>query len=109
PNLPITADEVAAEAARCLIAGATALHLHVRDTEGAHSLDADLYRRATDAVSDAVGEALVVQITTEAVGRFTAEEQMACVRAVKPEAVSIALREVYPEGSDEAPVRDFFA
>ncbi len=108
PNLPITADEVAAEAARCLIAGATALHLHVRDAGGAHSLDADLYRKATDAVRDAVGDALVVQITTEAVERFTAEEQMACVRAVKPEAVSIALREVYPEGSDEARVRDFF-
>jgi 3-keto-5-aminohexanoate cleavage enzyme len=38
-GLPITPDEIAAEAARCCAAGATVLHLHVRDEDGAHTLD----------------------------------------------------------------------
>lgn len=109
PALPMTAAELAEEARRCRDAGAAALHVHVRDSAGLHTLDADLYREAIDAVRDAVGEDLVLQITTEAVGRFTPEEQMASVRAVRPEAVSVALREILPRAEIDEPVRDFFA
>lgn len=108
PNLPMTAGEIAAEAVRCRDAGASVLHLHVRDDDGGHTLDAGRYREATAAVRDAVGDSLVIQPTTEAVGLYSADEQMAMVRALKPEAVSIALREIYPEDAEEAPVRAFF-
>ena len=40
PGLPITVDAIAAEAAACREAGAQALHLHVRDDAGRHTLDA---------------------------------------------------------------------
>jgi hypothetical protein len=65
--------------------------------------------RCSIRLREAVGDAIVLQITTEAVGRFTPAEQMATVRAVRPEAVSIALREIFPDGAEEGPVRDFFA
>lgn len=101
PRLPMSAAEIARDAAEALEAGAAMIHLHVRDASGAHTLDADLYREAIAAVRAAVGERMVVQITTEAVGRYTAPEQIALIDALQPESVSIALREILPEGGDE--------
>jgi 3-keto-5-aminohexanoate cleavage enzyme len=96
-GLPITPDEIATEAARCCAAGATVLHLHVRGEDGAHTLDSDCYRAAIDAVRRTVGERLVIQITTEAVGRCAPTDQMAMIRELKPEAVSLALAELIPD------------
>ena len=45
---------------------------------------------------------MVVQITTEAAGLFDLAAQIACVEAVKPEAVSVAWREFAPEGNHSA-------
>jgi 3-keto-5-aminohexanoate cleavage enzyme len=101
PRLPMTADEIARDAAEALEAGAAMIHLHVRDGAGAHSLDVALYREAVRAVRDAVGDDLVVQVTTEAVGRYLPDEQIAVIDALQPESVSIALREILPEGEDE--------
>ncbi len=98
-GLPLTPDELAAEARACVDAGAAAIHLHVRDAEERHSLEPADYLPAIAAVREAAPE-MVVQITTEAVGRYGPAEQMACVRAVVPEAVSLALRELAPD--DEA-------
>lgn len=107
PAMPLTVEEIASAAAACCEAGASLLHLHVRDERGEHTLDAELYRAATDAVRAAVGDRMIVQITTEAAGRFTLEEQMAAVRAVRPEAVSLALRELIPDRQHELPAALF--
>ena len=109
PAIPIASDELAREAAKCAGAGASLLHLHVRDAKGGHSLDADAYRSATAAVRRTVGQKLIIQITTEAVGIFTPAQQMACVRAVKPEAASIAVREMIPDAAHEADAAAFLA
>ena len=101
PRLPMTASEIARDAAEALEAGAAMIHLHVRDADGAHTLDAELYRDAVEAVRAAVGDSLVIQVTTEAVGRYTPEQQVAVIDALQPESVSIALREILPEGGDE--------
>ena len=39
PALPITPAELAATASACLEAGAAAIHLHVRDRDGGHTLE----------------------------------------------------------------------
>ena len=96
-SLPITPAEIAREAELCCAAGATVLHVHVRADDGRHSLDPDRYRAAIDAVRQRLGERIVVQVTTEAVGRYSPAEQMATVRALHPEAVSIALAELIPD------------
>ncbi len=100
PGLPITPDELAAEAERVADAGATLLHLHVRGDDGGHSLDPERYRSAINAVRDAIGERMVIQITTEAVGRYGPDEQIEVVRELRPRSVSLALRELIP--SDDA-------
>jgi 3-keto-5-aminohexanoate cleavage enzyme len=101
PALPMTATELAATAAACADAGAGMIHLHVRNTDGHHVLDAALFREAISAIRAEVGERLIVQITTEALGRHSREEQMALVRDVRPEAVSIGFRELCPDSDAE--------
>jgi len=108
PCLPITPSELADCAAEVMAAGASILHLHVRDEHQQHSLDVDQYRRAIDAITDRVGDGLIIQVTSEAVGRYSRSEQMMMVKRLKPEAVSLALRELAPEGSEPAAMQDFF-
>lgn len=109
PALPIAPDEIARTAAACAEAGAAMIHLHVRDAEEKHSLDVEAYRTAIAAVRREVGDRLVVQVTSEAVGLYTAAEQMAMVRALKPEAVSLAVREIVPDETAEPPAAAFLA
>ena len=109
PALPIGPEELAETAKACAAAGASMIHLHVRDAEGQHSLDVGRYLAATEAIRAAVGEDLVIQITTEAVGRYAPAAQMDCVRRLRPEAASFALRELIPDAESEAEAARFFA
>lgn len=109
PALPVTPEQTASTAAALCDAGVSILHLHVRDDQYRHTLDPARYREVLAAIYDSVGADLIVQVTTEAVGQYTAEQQMAVVRDLKPEAVSIALREICPADTDEARAADFFA
>lgn len=109
PALPITATEIARTAAEIAEAGAALIHVHVRDADGRHLLDAEAYRTVTAAIRTEVGERLVVQITSEAAGRYAAPEQMAVVRETRPEALSLALREIVPDAAAEAAAAAFFA
>ena len=63
PAVPLTAAALAQEARACLDAGAAMMHMHVRDAQGRHSLDAQAYRDALAAVKQAVGDSLLVQVT----------------------------------------------
>lgn len=109
PALPLSPAELARVAAECRDAGAAMIHAHIRDRDGAHLLDADAYRSAIAAVRTAVGEDLVLQITSESLGRYRPDEQMAVVRAVRPEAVSLALRELAPDPAAEPDFAEFLS
>lgn len=109
PAVPLTAAALAAEAQACLDAGAAMMHMHVRDAQGRHSLDAQTYRDAIAAVKRAVGEDLLVQVTSEAAGVYRAAGQMAMVRELRPEAVSIGLREIAVPEIPEAELAAFLA
>lgn len=109
PALPLTIAESAAAARAAQLAGAAMIHLHVRDAQGRHSLDAGLYREAIAAVRSAVGPRMVIQITTESVGMYGCEEQIAVVKAVRPEAVSLALKEIAPAESDAKRLSDLLS
>jgi 3-keto-5-aminohexanoate cleavage enzyme len=108
PALPMNASESARDAIQCRDAGAAMLHLHVRDGNGKHSLDAELYRQATREIRAEVGDDLIIQITTEAVGMYTPAQQMAMVRDLQPEAISTAVRELIPDEGSEAEAAQFF-
>ena len=94
PALPITSSELGQTAKLCLDAGAAMMHMHIRDAQGGHSLDVQGYRDAQQAVKAAVGDELIIQVTSEAARVYKAPEQIAMVTTLKPEAVSVGLREV---------------
>ncbi len=102
PAIPITAAELALTARAALDAGAAMIHAHIRDSAGRHLLDADGYREAIAAITRVAGDRLLIQITSEAVGRYAPAEQIAVVKAVRPEAVSLALRELVPDETHES-------
>ena len=101
PALPLAADELARTAAECLERGASMIHIHVRDAEGRHCLDPEAYRVTIAHICQEVGDRLVLQITSESIGRYSPDEQRAAVLKTNPEAVSLALRELAPEGAEE--------
>jgi uncharacterized protein (DUF849 family) len=101
PALPMNAAELAETAAACAEAGAALIHFHMRDKEGRHSLDHDANRAAIAAIRQAVGKRIIVQATTEAAGIYSRAEQIAFARAVKPEAITFAIREIFNEEAAE--------
>jgi uncharacterized protein (DUF849 family) len=93
PALPLSTADIVDTAVACHAAGADALHLHVRDAMGAHTLDAGRYLEALTAL-DAALPGLRVQITTEAADVLDVPAQLACLAAVKPRWASISVREI---------------
>lgn len=102
PALPISIEETVATAIACRNAGADGIHAHVRDQSGAHVLDAGLYRELMDELARNIPD-MFVQITTEAVGIYSPEQQRQVIQDCTPRAVSVGLREMLSDGqTDEA-------
>ena len=92
PGIPLTTTEIAATAIEVAEAGAEEFHLHVRDDDGVHSLDAGRYREAMAAVAEAA-PSLSIQITTESAGIYEVADQLACLDALTPAYATAAIRE----------------
>jgi 3-keto-5-aminohexanoate cleavage enzyme len=107
PEIPITPVEMATCAEQILDNGASMLHLHVRDDDNKHSLDVERYKASIKAVKDAVGDNLIIQTTSEAVGLYNREQQMEMVKTLKPDAISLALRELCPTDNEIQEFNDF--
>ena len=101
PLLPITIGEVVEAASKCFEQGAEALHAHVRDEDGKHILDAGLYRELIAEMAQTV-PGMEVQITTEAVGIYSPQQQRDLVHDVMPKAVSVSLAEMLSDGDENA-------
>lgn len=98
PALPMSQQEIIDEVIACRDAGAAMVHLHTRDSAGKHSLEITENMRLYHALKEQVGDSILVQLTTEAIGQYSPEQQMALINAVKPEAASFALSELIPDG-----------
>lgn len=97
PGVPLSLPEITEAARSCFKAGAKGLHLHLRDSEARHVLDAGLYREALAELKHAVPE-MALQITTESVGRYAPDFQRRLALDVGAEMVSAALREISADG-----------
>lgn len=62
PNLPVTPELLARDAAACAAAGASIYHLHVRDAAASPTMALESFRAARDAIEGATD--LIVQFTT---------------------------------------------
>jgi len=99
PNLPVSIGQTVDEAVRCHAAGATVLHAHVRGKQDEHVLDTSLYQELIAEMKRQAPD-MLVQITTEAVGIYTPEQQVACVQTVIPEMASVSLKEITSSFTD---------
>ena len=92
PALPVTPEEVAADARRCADEGAAIFHVHARDRHGNATFGTGTYRRYVDAVREAVPGAIVCASTS---GRhFTDFEERAQSLYAKPDMASLTLGSV---------------
>jgi len=106
--LPVTNEATIATARSCYEAGAQALHAHVRDADEQHVLDVDRYRHLLALASKELGPHFPVQITTEAIGRYTPDALITLVKALQPRYASVVVREVVPNAAAEQIARDFY-
>lgn len=106
-NIPLNSTEIAETAKDCLSVGASMMHLHVRNSEdNSHSLSVDLYQQAISAIAENTDEGIFVQVTSEAVGIYSPEEQFEMIHTLIPTAVSIGLREI--KSLNESIIREHF-
>jgi 3-keto-5-aminohexanoate cleavage enzyme len=83
PNLPIEPEEVARDVRACEEAGASIVHLHARDDDGADSKDVARFQALRDRIDDYCDDVLV-NFTTGGGGVFPSEERIAPVLETEP-------------------------
>src|SRR5215217_485741 len=95
PAVPLTPEDLAADALACVRAGARAFHIHPRDPEGRETLEASAVAAAVRAVRAAVPGVRVGGTTMLGIAGGDVERRLALVRrwTVKPDFVSLNLEE----------------
>lgn len=68
PNVPFTVAEIVADARACVAAGASIIHFHARQPDGAPAHDYESYRDVVAALRDAVGALIHPTLGVEAAG-----------------------------------------
>ena len=63
PDLPVTAEEVAADVRRCADAGAVLFHVHARDADGKPTLERDAFQERARRIKEVAPE-VIIQLST---------------------------------------------
>ena len=74
PALPISAQEIGEDAARCREAGASIYHLHVRRPDGTPTQDRDVFAAAIAAIRERTD--IIIQVSTGGAMGMTADERL---------------------------------
>lgn len=75
PNLPITPDEIAQAANECVQAGASIIHLHVREDDGTPTQRRDRYQETISAIRAGAPD-VIIQVSTGGSVGMTATERL---------------------------------
>ncbi|MFC7020331.1 MULTISPECIES: 3-keto-5-aminohexanoate cleavage protein [Haloarcula] len=87
PHLPVTPEEIASEAIAAAEAGASIVHIHVRDPEtGEPQTDLDLFRQVAAEIQAETD--VIVQPTTGGAPTMPVEERVSVVPELEPEMAS---------------------
>ena len=93
PEIPISIPDTVETAKSCHEAGADAIHLHVRNADGSHSIDAGQYREAIGELKRVVPN-MDVQVSTEYAGIYAVTDQLQTLADLAPDWASISVREI---------------
>ena len=94
-EVPVTIDEVVETAKLCFAQGAEGIHFHLRDEKGDHILSSEMCLKALNDLQLSVPN-MHLQVTTEAVGRYSPSEMRKLAYEVTPPGISIGIREMIP-------------
>ncbi len=108
PNIPLTDDALVDAVIECQLAGADGAHLHIRDDNGSHLLDADRYQTLLERLKQAVPD-MYLQITSESAGVYETQQQQALMYSLQPRYVSVAVREMVRKPEDWPQATTFYA
>lgn len=90
PSLPITPAEIASDAVACVKAGASILHIHVRDGNAQFTMETEYFVQAVDAIKEAFQKEnldAIINLTTSN-GPGTDEIRLAHLEKIRPEMCS---------------------
>jgi uncharacterized protein (DUF849 family) len=88
PAIPYTPPEYAAEARRIVDEGGVMIHIHARRPDGTPSHAVEDFRAITEAIRAEVGDDVIVNYSTGAVG-VSVEERVAYLAALRPEVAAL--------------------
>ena len=95
PAVPIDISEIVSTGKACFDSGADGIHFHSRNKEGQHVLDSGLCKETLQELNKLVPK-MHLQITTEAIGKYSPEEMRKLAYDVMPPGISIGVREMIP-------------
>jgi len=91
-HIPVTAEEIAADAVACARAGATVIHVHVHDDQGNPTMETRFFKEAVTAMRaarEAAGVDFLINLTTSGGNPLDPDElRMAHLKESKPELCS---------------------
>ena len=88
PAIPYTPQEYAAEARRIVDEGGVMIHIHARRPDGTPSFEVEDFRAITDAIRAEVGDAVIVNYSTGAIG-VPVEKRIAYLRELRPDVAAL--------------------
>lgn len=91
PNLPTTPEEQARDAAACVRAGASIIHLHVRDAAGNPTQSLDAFRASIEAIRAACDPEPIIQVSTGGAVGVPMAERVRPIRELHPEMATLSV------------------
>lgn len=89
---PLTPEAIAVEVAACAKAGASMVHLHVRDLKGEQTFDLDVFEHTLSLI--AAKTDIVIQASTGGLSSMTLEERCVCLNVPQVEVASLNMGSV---------------
>jgi uncharacterized protein (DUF849 family) len=88
PNVPLTPKEIAQDVFACYEAGAAIAHLHMRDDNGAGTMDINKFRETVELIKARKDIPIVLNLTTSGAANASDEVRMAHIKELEPELAS---------------------
>lgn len=89
---PLTPEEIAEDVANCAKAGASQVHLHVRDLTGEQTFDLSVFSRTLDLIAQRSD--IVIQGSTGGLSSLTLEQRSVCLNEPRVEVASLNMGSV---------------
>ncbi|HOJ87784.1 MAG TPA: 3-keto-5-aminohexanoate cleavage protein [Pseudothermotoga sp.] len=80
PYIPLTPEEIAQQTYDAYLAGASIVHLHVRDQEGKPTQDAEIFKKVVKMIRERCAD-IIVQVSTGGAVWMSAEERLQSLQA----------------------------